>query len=45
MDTVDGLKPIEKFIDFSKVFTKYISNIQWKLVPIKVVYFFFALGN
>ena len=45
MDSVDGLKPIEKFIDFSKLAAKSISNIQWKLVPIKVVYFFFALGN
>ena len=41
MDTPDGVKAMEKIVDCSR---SLANKIEWKLVPVKIVYFFFALG-
>ena len=41
MDSVHGVKTVEKLEDWSRMM---IAKINWKMVPIKVVYFSYALG-
>ena len=41
MDSVHGVKTVEKLEDWSRIM---IAKINLKMVPIKVVYFSYAIG-
>ena len=41
---MESVKAVENVMDMSHKLVSMIWPINWKLVPIKAVYFFFALG-